>query len=211
MNVQECIKTRRSIRKFLPIPIEVEKLGNILDAGRFAPSAGNLQNWKFILITEEDKKRAVVNACMEQFWMETAPLFIVICGDPVKGERFYGNRGKTLYTTQNCAASIQNILLSAHDQGLGACWVGAFDDKLLRSTLLIPDNVEPQAIICIGYADETVPTPPRYTLENVVYLERYGNRIRDVAAFLEDYSVHVQKALSKIKGFVSKTIQKIKE
>ncbi len=210
MSIQECIKNRRSIRKFLPVPVEGEKLGKILDAARYAPSAGNLQNWKFILITEQTKKRAVIDACMQQYWMETAPLLIVVCGDPIKGDRFYGTRGKTLYTIQNCAAAIQNMLLAAHSQGIGSCWVGAFDTIALKKALSIPDTVEPQAVLCFGYADETVPLPPRYTIENVVYLERYGNRIKDIAAFMNEYSIHVQKALATIKTYLGKKLAAVK-
>jgi len=206
MSIQECIKNRRSIRKFLSVPVEAEKLGKIIDAARYAPSAGNLQNWKLILVTEQTKKRAVIDSCMQQYWMETAPLLIVVCGDPVKGDRFYGTRGKTLYTIQNCAAAIQNMLLAAHSQGIGSCWVGAFDNQALKKALSIPDAVEPQAVLCFGYADETVPLPPRYTVENIVYLERYGNRVKDIAAFMNEYSVHVQKALTSIKTFLGKKL-----
>ncbi len=211
MQTQQCIKTRRSVRKFLPVPVEFEKLGRILDAGRYAPSAGNLQNWKFIVVIDEEKKRTIAAACADQFWITEAPFLIVICGEPIKTERFYGERGKTVYTIQNCAAAIQNMLLVAHDEGLGACWVGAYDDARLKSAVSIPDNVEPQAVLAIGYADEKPPEPQRYTVENIVFLERYGNRIRDVAAFMDEYSVHVQKAVAKIKGIVGKAIQKIKK
>lgn len=211
MDVLECIKSRRSVRKFLPVPVEFEKLGKILDAGRFAPSAGNLQNWKFVVVTDEGVKRAVASACVQQLWMETAPVLIVVCAEPVKGERLYGVRGKSVYSVQNCAAVVENILLVAHHLGLGACWVGAFEMDMLRQALSVPQDVEPQAVVCVGYADEKPPVPPRYELENVVFLERYGNRVRDVAMFMEDYAVHVQKAVSKLKGFVGKLVRKVKE
>ncbi|MBI4016599.1 MAG: nitroreductase family protein [Candidatus Aenigmarchaeota archaeon] len=210
MQTQECIKTRRSIRKFLPVPVEFEKLGRILDAGRLAPSAGNVQNWKFIVVTDDAKKRAVVDACVEQFWIETAPVLVVVCGDPVKVERLYGDKG-AFYTIQNCAAAIENMLLTAHDMSIGSCWVGAFDDVKLRAALAIPDNVVPQAVLPIGYAEEKPIEPSHLTIENVVYLERYGNRVRDIASFMDEYSVHVQKAVAKLKGFVARAIERIKK
>lgn len=211
MDVFECIRSRRSVRKFLPVPVEFEKLGKILDAGRFAPSAGNVQDWKFVVVTEDSIKRAVAVACVQQLWIESAPVIVVVCGEPVKGERLYGARGKSVYAVQNCAAAIENMLLVAHGVGLGACWVGAFELDMLRSALSVPGDVVPQAVVCLGYADEKPPVPPRYELENVVFLERYGNRIRDIAMFMEDYSIHVQKAVSKLKGFVSKIVQKAKQ
>lgn len=210
MQIQDCIKSRRSVRKFLPVPVEFEKLGRILDAGRLAPSAGNVQNWKFIVVTEDAKKRAVVDACAEQFWIETAPFLIVVCGDPIKGERLYGDKGMS-YTIQNCAAAIENMLLTAHDEGLGACWVGAFDEVKLRAALSIPDSAVPQAILPIGYPAEKPSEPSHLTIENVVYVERYGNRVRDIASFMDEYSVHVQKAVAKLKGFVARTVEKIKK
>jgi hypothetical protein len=69
----------------------------------------------------------------------------------------------------------------------------------------------PQAVVCVGYPDELPPVPPRYELENVVFLERYGNRIRDMAMFMEDYAVHVQNVVAKVRGFVGKIVKKAKE
>ena len=210
MQTQDCIRTRRSVRKFLPVPVEFEKLGRILDSGRLAPSAGNLQNWKFIVVTDESKKRAVANACAEQFWVEQAPFLIVVCGEPIKGERLYGEKG-AMYTIQNCAAAVENMLLTAHDEGLGACWVGAFDDVVVRGELSIPDTASVQAVLAIGYAEEKPKEPEHFDMTNVVYIEKFGNRVRDIASFMDEYSVHVQKAVAKLKGYIAKAVQKIKK
>jgi len=132
MDVLECIKTRRSIRKFLDVPVEWEKVTQIVDAARCAPSAGNLQNWKFIVVLNEDKRKSIAEACVHQLWMGKAPVHIIVCAEPERAKRFYGIRGERLYTIQNCGAAIENALLTAHSIGLAACWVGAFDEDMVK-------------------------------------------------------------------------------
>ncbi|MBI4141777.1 nitroreductase family protein [Candidatus Woesearchaeota archaeon] len=211
MDTLECIRTRRSIRKYLDEPVEFEKVGEILDAGRNAPSAGNIQDWKFILVTELSAKKEIAEACLQQYWMESAPVHIVICSQPEKSERFYGERGRKLYSIQNSAAAAQNMLIASNDQGLGSCWVSAFNDDMLRRALNIPVSITPYAVITIGYADETPATPPKFPVENVVFIEKWGNRIRDISAFMEHYAEYVVKAAKTGKEFVQKAIEKIKE
>lgn len=210
MDTLECIATRRSIRKFLDIPVEFEKIGNILDAGRYAPSAGNLQDWKFILVTDQDARNEVGKACVEQYWVASAPAIIVVCTDPERTKRFYGERGEK-YSIQNGAAAVQNMLLAAHHQGLASTWVGAFEDELLKRALSIPDSVFVHAVLPIGYADEQVPMPMRLTLENVTFIESWGNRIKDLAAYMEWYGEHVQKAIKKGKEFVKDVVRKLQQ
>jgi nitroreductase len=194
METLECIESRRSIRKYLDVPVEAEKLGNILNAGRNAPSAGNLQDWKFIVVTESDLRKRLAEAAMQQHWMAKAPIHIVVCSQPAKTERMYGKRGQDMYSAQNAAAAAQNMLLAAHDQGLGACWVGAFDDGQVRTVLSMSDEARPLAIITIGYPDEDPQKPLKYTIDNIAYVERWGNRIKDFAAYLGYYSQHVAHA-----------------
>lgn len=210
MDALECIATRRSIRKFLDIPVEFEKVGNVLDAGRFAPSAGNLQDWKFILVTDEKMRQEVAKACVEQYWIATAPIHIIVCTEPDRTKRFYGRSGEK-YSIQNGAAVVQNMLLAAHAEGLGSCWIGAFEDEAIKRLFNIPDDVIVQAIVPLGYPDEKVPMPLRYTMENVTYIEAWGNRIKDLAAYYEWYGEHVQKAIQKgkelVKGFARRLQQ----
>ncbi len=211
METLECIKTRRSIRKYADTPLEFEKIGNVLEAGRCAPSAGNLQDWKFILVTEFETRRKISEACLQQYWMESAPVHIIVCAQPEKSERFYGERGRKMYSIQNCAAVAQNMVLAANDQGLGACWVSAFHEDMLRSAINIPPDVIPQVVVTLGYSDEHPAEPPKFPIENVVFIEKWGNRIRDIAAFMEHYSEHVQKAIKSGKELIQKTFEKIKQ
>src|SRR3989344_5104990 len=174
MDVLEAIRTRRSVRKYRDIPVEWEKVGLILDSGRLAPSAGNIQNWKFIVITDRNTRHQISEACLEQQWMAKAPVHIVIVAEPEKARRFYGLRGEKLYTIQNCAAATENMILAAHSLGLGTCWIGAFDEERIKEIVPMPDFVRPQSIITVGYPDEIVPTPVKYTLENIMFFRSYG-------------------------------------
>jgi len=210
METLDCIATRRSIRKFLDIPVEFEKLGNIIDAGRFAPSAGNLQDVKFILVTQKKTQQDIAKACVEQYWVGTAPIIIVVCNDPEKTKRFYQAQGEK-YSTLNAGAAIQNMLLAVNNEGLASCWVSAFDESILRSVLNIPDGVLIQGILPIGYADEKVPMPVRLTIENVTYIGSWGNRIRDLAQYMEWYGEHVQKTIAKGKELVKEFARRIQK
>ncbi len=208
METLECITARRSVRKFLDKPVEFEKIGNILDAGRKAPSAGNLQEWKFVLVTDEAVRKKVAEACMEQYWIGDAPVIIVVGCEPHKVERFYGEKGRARYALQNCAAATQNILLAATDQGLASCWIGAFEVSQLRRALKMGAGIEPMAVIPLGYAGEHPEEPKKYTVENVTYIESWGNRIKDLAAYMGYYSEHIRKAATKGKELLRKAIKK---
>ncbi len=211
MNVIECIKTRRSIRKFLDIPVEWDKVGDIVDAGRHAPNSGNLQNWKFIVVLNQDTRNSIAEACLQQMWMSKAPVHIIICAEPEKTKRFYGIRGERLYSVQNCAAAIQNMLLTAHSLGLGGCWVGAFDEDMLKRVTGIPESVRPQAIIPLGYPAEKVPTPMQYQLENTVFMESWGNKIADMNEYMGYSSAMVKDLISKGKSALKKIKKKLKK
>jgi nitroreductase len=215
MEVLECIKTRRAVRKYLDKPVPWDPVSNIIEAGRYAPSAGNLQNWKFIVVLDEDKRKALAEAALKQFWMQTAPVHIVIIAEPYKAERYYGKRGERLYSVQNCAAAAENMLLEAHNVGLGACWVGAFDEDMVRRTLLIPPEARPQAIITVGYPAEQPEKPAKLPPEVVMWFDKWRGRVKDIPGYFGYYSVGLQKGLKKGKEAIKKhgkaLVEKVKE
>lgn len=210
MDTLDCMRSRRSIRRFLDIPVEVEKIGNMLDAARFAPSSGNVQDWRFILLTERDHIDQTAKACYEQYWIGQAPVVIVVAVQPKRTEQYYVDHGEK-FSLLNGGACIQNMLLAAHDQGLGACWVGAFEDEMLKRDRGIPDDVIVVGIVPVGYPDEHVPIPPRLTLENVTFLGKWDNRVKDLAAFMEWYGEHVQKAVKKGREFVKGVARRLQQ
>lgn len=211
METYECIRTRRSIRKYLEKPIPRDLIVQVLDAGRLAPSAGNLQNWKFILVIDEEKKEKIAEACIKQLWVAQAPLCIVIVAEPKASERYYGTRGDRLYSVQNCAAAVQNMLLMAHNIGLGACWVGAFDEGMVARALKVPEEVRVQAVVTLGYPAEKVTEPAKFPLENVTYFNKWRGKVEDEAAYLLDYALIWERNYKKGKAVLEKHAEKITE
>ena len=167
--ILEVIRRRRSVRRYRPDPVDRETVDRLLDAARWAPSAGNLQPWFFYVVTEARLKRELAAAALRQSFVAEAPVCIVVCAEPERSARIYGTRGRTLYCLQDTAAAVQNILLAAQALGLGACWVGAFDEERVCACLDLPETLRPVAIIPLGYpARETEPRPGRRELKEIV-------------------------------------------
>lgn len=215
MDITDCIQARRSVRKFLSKMVEWGKIGDILNAGRLAPSAGNLQNWKFVVVQDEKRRKNIAEAALQQYWMVEAPTHIVVCAEPVKSKKFYGIRGERLYSIQNCAAAIQNMLLTANNLGLGACWVSAFDEEMVKRACQIPDSVRPQAIVVIGYPAEKPAVPDKYKLMDVCYFESWENKIKDIDVAQMDYSSFMERQVKqqgkKVRKKAEKVLDKIRE
>lgn len=182
MELFEAILERRSVRAFKPTPIPDELLDKVLEAARWAPSAGNCQARDFIVVQDVEVKRKLCEAALGQTFIEDAPVNIVVCANEMRSARRYGGRGRDFYCLLDAAASIQNILLIVHDLGLGACWVGAFEDGLVSEALNLPDWLRPVAIIPIGYSDERPWKTPRMPLKDLIHINCYvrkpsGNRV----------------------------------
>jgi len=182
----ELIKSRRNVTSFLPKFVSWENISRVLDAGRHAPSCGNIQNWKFIVILKPELKQEIAAASYDQYEIAAAFALIVVCAEPEKAERYYGEKGKTFYTVQNCAAAVQNMLLEAHSLGLGTRWVGAFDAEKVKELLKIPEEVEAHTIVALGHAKDIPPKPPKYPLEALVYFGAWRAKIADPAKYLND-------------------------
>ncbi|MBU1704917.1 MAG: nitroreductase family protein, partial [Nanoarchaeota archaeon] len=174
MDTLEAIKKRRSIRKYKDQPVEWEKIVNVVDAARFAPTSGNIQNWKLVVVKETANKKLISHACYDQKWIESADTIIVVIGQPAVGARFYSGRGEHLYTIQNATAVIENMLIAATDQGLGSCWIGAFDDDLLRRSVMLPEEDLPIGVVTVGYSDEDPDMPPRIEPQHMIFLEKFN-------------------------------------
>jgi len=172
--VLEKFKTRRSIRKFSDQKIDSNLIFNILEGSINAPCAGNIQNYKILVIEDENKKRELGKLAFQQFWLSDAPVILVIVRDNYNLSQLYPKEGKT-YAIQNCAALIENILMLTHFYDLGACWVEAFDNEVLKEYLKIPQELVVDAIIPIGYPLEN-PKIAKETMVSKVFFESFGNK-----------------------------------
>lgn len=167
MKVLEAIKERRSVRQFKPEAVSPPILDMLIDALRWAPSAGNLQSRKFYFILNEVLKAQLPRAAFDQDFIARAPLVVVACADH-RIARQYGERGVRLYCLMDVAASVQNLLLAAQAQGLGSCWVGAFDEEKVGKLLELPLHLRPVAIVPIGFPAEDSEPPARIRREDAV-------------------------------------------
>ena len=150
MDVLEAIKGRRSIRKFTAQPVSRALLEELADAARWAPSAGNIQPWRFVVVTAADVRRALAAAAYGQEFVAQAPAVVTVVAAPPPGDH-YGPRGPELYCLQDTAAATQNLLLAAYARGLGTCWVGAFDEGAVARVLALPPGERPVALVPVGY------------------------------------------------------------
>jgi len=173
LDILEAIKTRRSIRAFTDENVSEELVNKILDAARWAPSAGDLQPWEFVVVRDPKVKRGLAAAALHQMFIAEAPVVIVVCANEDRSAWGYGSRGSTLYCLQDTAAATENILLTAHSLGLGACWVGAFNEEAARRVLDVPHGVRPVAIIPLGYPAEKPSPTPRRGLNEILHYEKY--------------------------------------
>lgn len=150
----------------------------LIDAARWAPSAGNIQPWEFIIVRDPEIKRGVSAAALDQKFIEEAPVVIVVCANQLRSGSGYGSRGVNLYCLQDTAAATQNMLLAAYALGLATCWVGAFQEEEAVKVLKIPNGIRPVAIIPVGHPAEKAEVPNKKPLSAIVYHETFGRKQR---------------------------------
>jgi len=177
MELDQALKGRRTIRKFEKREIPIEFISECLDAARYSPNSGNVQNYRFIVVRSKNVIDKLSRICENQEWIAKAPVLVVICSEMEQIKRLYGVRGEALYSIQNCASAIQNMLLKAYELNIGTAWIGAFDEEKLKETLKIPKDVRPQALIVMGYYNEkNLEEIEKEPLDNFVYFETYEKR-----------------------------------
>ena len=168
MDVLEAIKGRRSIRKYTQEPVSEEQVMQILEAGRWAPSRGNSQAWKFIVVKNAQGLKDLAEAIPTGKFLAEAPLGIAVVINPKVSK----------HPEQEGAAAIQNMLLAAHALGLGACWISVRStdsEEKARQLLQIPDEEWLLSVVAIGHPAET-PEKGRKELDEITFTDKYGLR-----------------------------------
>lgn len=169
MEVQDAILKRNSVRRFVSNKsIDDSVIKNILELGIRAPSAGNKQPWKIFVIRNPKTKRKLSEIAFGQDFIAVVPVVLIICINKRQAAARYGMRGVVLYSIQDTAALIENILLAVTDKKLGACWIGAFNEEQCSKALTLSDDMWPVAIIPIGYESGSSPRTDRKSLEEIV-------------------------------------------
>lgn len=164
MDVNTAIRTRRSIRKYKDVPVPGDKLAQVLEAGRLAPSAGNRQPWRFVVVTDPETRRRLVPVARNQEFVGQAGAVIVACApDP-----------SLKWHMVDVAIALDHMTLAAHELGLGTCWIGAFEPDQVRQLLGIPEDVKVVALLPLGVPDMEGAPRPRKSTEEVFVFERWA-------------------------------------
>jgi coenzyme F420-0:L-glutamate ligase / coenzyme F420-1:gamma-L-glutamate ligase len=199
----DVVKQRRSIRKYLPKPVQKEVILQVLATAGYAPSAHNSQPWRFIILQDNIVKRRLAEA-MAEAWAKdlqrdgikvesdkrtervdrfaTAPV-LILAGLTMIDLRTFPDSERQMcerdLAVQSLGAALQNLLLAAYAKGLGACWfcAPAFCKETVRKILKIPDEVEPQAFVAMGYPAENPQVPIKKLLEGYCFVDIWGRPI----------------------------------
>ncbi len=164
----QTILKRQSCRHFLSDELPEEHVKLLLECMRRAPSAGNMQPWRFYLVRDDERKQELVASAYGQRFIADAPVAIVVCAVADESAARYGERGATLYCIQDTAAAVQNLLLAATTLGYGTCWIGAFDEQAAVEALKLPARERPVAIIPVGKPRRLGSRTPRRPLDEIV-------------------------------------------
>lgn len=176
MDFQTVTKKRASVRQFSPKKIPIEKITQIIDTANLAPCAGNYKTSRYIVIENQNTIEKIAEFCQQPF-IEKAPCVVIICSDSNQLKRLYDIRANK-YNKQQIGAEIENFLLKVTDFGLASCWVGAFAEEPIKNLLGIPENVEIEAVLPIGYELIKGKTPQRIkpSLITRLFFASWGNR-----------------------------------
>ncbi len=171
MSVLDIIKQRRSVRKYKTDPIPEDVFLRVMEAARLAPSGKNSQPWKFIIVRDPEMRKDLAVASRNQNFMARAPIIIVACGYPDRSYPKQGNYMKSWPIDVACA--VDHLMLQACEEGLGTCWIGAFEEKDVKSLLGVPDDVRVLALTPLGFPDENPSFRGRRALEEIISNESY--------------------------------------
>jgi nitroreductase len=182
MRVLEAIKQRRSVRKYSSKVIRPEVMERLKQALRYAPSACNFQPWHFVLVTDADLRRRLAQASHEQTWMGEAPLIVVACGYPDQAYARMGGYGNSVDV--DVAIAVDHLTLAAVAEGLGTCWIGAFDEGAVKAMLGIPPVVKVVTMTPVGYPASAELIQPiteerRKSEEDIFSVDHYCGRVPD--------------------------------
>jgi nitroreductase len=173
MTVMEAIMARQSVRSYESRPVEKEKIEEVMEAARLAPSAGNRQEWRFVVVTEREARLALANDAAGQAFVGEAACVIACCAD---------TDSHTMRCGQPCypidvAIAIDHLTLRAAELGLGTCWIGSFSEGTVKKILGIPADVRVVELLTLGYPRDPKPKAKnRLGRDEVLFFERWGNR-----------------------------------
>jgi nitroreductase len=170
MDILETIKQRYSCRSYQNKPIEPEKLETLMEAARLAPSARNVQDWRFVIVTDAQTRRRLQHAAADQEFVGQAPVILAACSCTNKRMNLCGQP----YASINVSIALEHIALTATSLGLATCWIGSFKPQSVRKILNIPTHIEIVELMTIGYAADEPKSPKRLSLDQIACHEKWN-------------------------------------
>lgn len=168
MDVMDAIKSRYSVRSYKNKQIEEDKLLRVLEAGQLAPSARNLQEWRFVVVQDKEKIQRLMAAAKNQRFVGEAPVVIAACAET---NYYLMSCGQFAYPI-DVAIAVDHMTLAAVEEGLGTCWIGSFFEEQVRDILNIPKRIRVVQLLTLGYPDDSIGLKKRKPLnETVMYDE----------------------------------------
>ena len=171
MEVMEAIRQRRSIRAYTPDPITDEQLAVVLEAARLAPTACNYQPFKLVIVKDAELRERLVPACAGQRFIAQAPVVIAACG--LERDAYQHMAGSMSSHAVDASIVLDHITLAAVAEGLGTCWIGAFDERAVKEVLGVPRDIRVVALTPLGKPAEEPAMPPRKPIEQLVCYDRW--------------------------------------
>lgn len=170
MDLYEAIRTRKSVRSYEDRPVPEDSLERVLEAARMAPSAKNLQEWRFVLARDPEVRRRLAAAASGQSFVAEAPIVIACCAETDHRRMRCGLESYPI----DVAIAIDHLTLAAAGEGLGTCWIGSFDPRKVRETLGIPETIEVVELLPLGYPKDPTPeAKSRLPLAEIVHYDSW--------------------------------------
>jgi nitroreductase len=171
VKVRDAVKKRYSCRSYKPDSVDDKVVQELIDNARNAPSASNRQEWRFVVVSDRDMIKSLAERAGTQPWWATAPVMIACCAET---DEHMMKCGQLCYPI-DCAIIIDHLTLLATEKGLATCWLGAFDEKVVKEVCGIPDDIRVVELLTLGHpADESKPKK-RLGVEGILFRNTWGS------------------------------------
>lgn len=174
MDFAEVVRTRRSVRSYRSDPVPEDALDRVLSAAQSAPSANNVQPWRYIVVKDEAMRQKIADVALSQTFIAEAPVVVVCCGKNYHDR--YSWIADNMFLVDS-TISFDHLTLAARNEGLGTCWIGAFDHPQLKELLDVPAGYDILVLTPLGYpkSDSAFkPVKNRKPLSEIIFHEKFG-------------------------------------
>lgn len=209
MNIFDAIVNRKNVLKFKKDPVDDKLIGAMLHMATHAHSAGEMQEWNFLVVRDEGRKEKLYEAALEHPRIKEAPVVIVVCADLEKASMRYQKRGEVFYAVQDTAAATMLMEVVANALGLGTVWVGSFDEERVKDILFLPDKLRPVAMVAVGYPAESEERKERIPFDNLTWYNTYGKKYD--LSYLVQPGARKEVEIKPIGNLIEDAIKKLKK